>query len=252
MDQQAASEIIVITGAGSGMGRDIAVDQAARGRHAVLVGRRLEPLQETAAAISPALSTVVAADVSTREGAAQVREALAGRPVTGFVANAGGQGDFKDYNGDLEHAEDAWEQALRKNFYSAMLPIEALLPHMVDQLGRIVLIGSTSGLDGRGGPYATAKAALAGYGRELAVRAGARGITANTIAPGFVSDTEFFTSGGFGDSAAFVDQVAAQTLVGRVGAPADVTSAVRWLLGDDAGWVTGQTIVVSGGTDMAR
>lgn len=252
MSEQDTAEVIVVTGAGSGMGRDIAIDQARLGRHVVLVGRRLDPLQETAAAIASGSSTVVAADVSMRSGAEQLRTVLAGRPVTGFVAVAGGQGDFKDYDGDLQQAEDAWEQALRKNLYSALLPIEALLPQMVDRAGRIVLIGSTAALDGRGGPYATAKAAMAGYGRDLAVRAGSRGITTNTITPGFVGGTEFFTAGGYGESTAMVDRAAAQTLVGRVGAPADISAAVRWLLGVDAGWVTGQTVIVSGGTDMTR
>jgi len=253
-------ELVVVTGAGSGMGRDIAVDQARLGRHVVLVGRRRDPLEQTAAAgaaagVDAGAFTVVAADTSTTAGAQELVAAVAGRPVTGVVAAAGGQGDFRAHDaaqGGAASADQAWTEALRKNLFTAVLPVEALLPLMAEGSGRIVLIGSTSGSDGSGGPYATAKAALAGYGRDLAVRAGARQITANTVAPGFVADTEFFEAGGLGDGDRFIEDVAAQTLVGRVGRPADVTSAVRWLLASDAGWVTGQTIVVSGGTVLAR
>ncbi len=92
--------------------------------------------------------------------------------------------------------------------FSAVLPIEAVLPQMADGRGRIVLIGSTAGLDGAGGPYVTAKAALSGYGRDLALRAGRRGITANTLAPGFVAATDFFEAGGYGDSATMIDGAA--------------------------------------------
>jgi 3-oxoacyl-[acyl-carrier protein] reductase len=260
MSSAEGPELVVVTGAGSGMGRDIALDQSARGRHVVLVGRRTEPLEETAAAAvaagaQPDHYTVVAADASTVSGTETLLtalESLGEQPIIGLVAAAGGQGDFINPGSRLDDVERAWDAALRKNFYSALLPVEALLPRMSDGAGRIVLISSTSALDGRGGPYATAKAALAGYARDLAVRAGTRGITANTVAPGFVAATDFFTAGGFGDSESMIEAAAARTLVGRVGAPADVTAAVRWLLGADAGWVTGQTVVVSGGTDLAR
>lgn len=148
--------------------------------------------------------------------------------------------------------DTAWSEALRKNLFSAVLPIEAVLPLMPDGLGRIVLIGSSAGLDGAGGPYATAKAALSGYGRELARRAGARGITANTLSPGFVAATGFFEAGGYGDSAPMIDAAAAGTLIGRVGHPRDITAAVRWLIADDGGWITAQTIAVNGGSVIVR
>ncbi|WHU49307.1 SDR family oxidoreductase [Gordonia sp. L191] len=141
-----------------------------------------------------------------------------------------------------------WVAALDKNLLSTVLPVEYLLPRVVDDRGRIVLIASTSALDGRGGPYATAKAAVAGYGRDLALRAGARGITANVVVPGFVSGTGFFEVGGYGTpNSAMLEQAAAGTLVGRVGTPRDVTHIVTKLLSVDAGWITGQLISPNGG-----
>lgn len=247
------NELIIVIGGGTGMGRDIALDQAALGHDVLIAGRRDEPLQETQrGAADPSLITPVVADASAATGAEAIRVATGGRPVTGIVIAAGGQGSFIRPGTDPAEVESAWNAALRANLLTAILPIEALLPQLLDTRGRIVLISSTSALDGRGGPYATAKAALTGYGRDLAVRAGERGITANSIAPGFVAETGFFEAGGFGDSGPMVETAAARTLVGRVGTPQDVTAAARWLLGADAGWVTGQVVAVDGGTVMVR
>lgn len=245
--------LIVVIGGGTGMGRDIALDQVAGGAEVLLVGRRGQPLDDTRLSSSaPERVATVVADASTSAGADAILAAVGDRTVRGIVAAAGGQGDFYRPVTAASEIETAWGEALRVNLLTVVLPVEVLLPRMLDGEGRIVLIGSTAGLDGAGGPYATAKAAVAGYGRELAVRVGARGITANTIAPGFVADTEFFEVGGFGDSARMIPAAADRTLVGRVGRPRDVTAGARWLLSEDAGWVTGQTIAIDGGTVMVR
>jgi 3-oxoacyl-[acyl-carrier protein] reductase len=248
-----SSPLTVLTGGGSGMGRDIALDQAALGHDVLVIGRRPDPLEETRALSSdPARVSMVVADASTPEGVAAVVAAVQDRPVRAIVAAAGGQGDFKTPGTDLREVDAAWTDALRKNLFSAVLPIEALLPLVLDGAGRIVLIGSSAGLNGQGGPYAAAKAALAGYGRDLAMRAGRRGITVNTLAPGFVASTDFFEAGGYGDSSPMISSAASATLVGRVGQPRDITACTRWLLSTDGGWITGQTIAVNGGTDMVR
>jgi 3-oxoacyl-[acyl-carrier protein] reductase len=193
--------LVVVIGGGTGMGRDIALDQTSLGRDVLIVGRRANRLRETErAAAGPGHISSVVADASTAAGADQILDAVAARPIVGIVAAAGGQGGFRKPGASSTAVEDAWTEAIRVNLLTAVLPIEVLLEKMADTTGRIVLIGSTAGLDGAGGPYATGKAALAGYGRDLATRAGARGITVNTIAPGFVADTDFFEAGGFGDS----------------------------------------------------
>jgi len=167
--------------------------------------------------------------------------------VRAIVATAGGQGDFKTPGISVAEIDRAWSDALRKNLLTAVLLIEAVIER-IDEDGRIILIGSTAGLDGQGGPYATAKAALHGYARDLARRAGGSRITANVIAPGFVADTEFFDAGGYGGSAKMIDWTAGQTLVGRVGKPDDITACAERLLSERAGWVTGQTISINGGS----
>lgn len=245
--------LVVVIGGGTGMGRDIALDQVSLGRDVLIAGRREGLLTETQrSAADPEKILTVVADASTVEGVSRIVDAVGDRRVAGVVAAAGGQGGFRRPGTDLPAIESAWADALRVNLFTVVLPVEGLLPQVLDTEGRIVLIGSTAGLDGGGGPYSTAKAAVAGYGRDLAIRAGRRGITVNTLAPGFVADTDFFDAAGLGDSSTMIDAAAARTLVGRVGQPEDITASVRWLLSSEAGWVTGQTIAVDGGTVMLR
>lgn len=133
------------------MGRDIALRLAAQGQTVVIVGRREEPQRQTAAAARGGCIEVVVADVSTVEGARSLVAAIGDRAVTGMVAAAGGQGDSGD-DASPEAVRARWVAALDKNLLSTVLPVECLLPRVVDDRGRIVLIASTSELDGRGGP----------------------------------------------------------------------------------------------------
>jgi 3-oxoacyl-[acyl-carrier protein] reductase len=245
-------DMTVVSGGGTGIGRAVALRVAALGTPVLVVGRRPKPLDETAGLSREHTIEPVVADVSTTKGALTVVDALRGRRVVGVVAAAGGQGDFKNPGPSLPEVERAWDDALRKNLFSALLLVEALVPHLRDQLGRVVLIRSTSSVDGRGGPYATAKAAVNGYGRELAHRLGGRGITVNTVAPGFVADTEFYEAGGYDLNERMVNAAAAATLVKRVGTRDEVAGCVCWLLSPDGGWTTGQVISPNGGTVFTR
>ncbi|MDF8331990.1 SDR family NAD(P)-dependent oxidoreductase [Novosphingobium cyanobacteriorum] len=252
MTVPADKPIIIVTGAGSGMGRAIAQVLLAQGLPILLAGRRRERLDETVAgAANQDLARVAVGDLGSPAGADALLDAVCGCRVSALVASAGGQGDFIRPGAGAAAAETAWLAALRMNLFTAVLPIEAVLSRIIDG-GRIILIGSTAGIDGQGGPYATAKAALAGYGRDLARRVGGRGITVNTLAPGFISDTDFFEAGGFGPVNSLIDAAARQTLLGQVGRCDDVVAAVDWLLGPGGRWVTGQTISVNGGTIMVQ
>lgn len=245
------SEVFVITGGGTGMGRDLALRLGDAGHGVVIVGRRYQPLADTASAAARGTVETVVADVSTVEGAQALRAAVGERPLSGIVTAAGGQGDFRDGDdgNDPATVHSRWSRALDKNFYSALMPVETLIPSLSDHRGRVVLISSTAALDGQGGPYAAAKAALIGYGMDLARRLGPRGITANVVAPGFVANTGFFEAGGFGPADdRMTEHAASATLVGRVGTPQDVTHVVIGLLDEHAGWTTGQVVSPNGGS----
>ena len=246
--ETAVNEITVISGGGTGMGQELALRLAASGKRVMIAGRRREPLEATVQRAPAGMIDHVVADLGTVEGTRHLVEALGTQTkVSAIIAAAGGQGEFRHGSQTLEEVDAAWTAALRKNFYSSLLLVEALLDRLIDGSGRVVLISSTSALDGRGGPYATAKAALHGYMMDLAQRLAPRSITVNVIAPGYVKQTDFFNAGGYPDVAEMEKQVASRLPLKRVGTPADIASCALWLLSQEGGWTTGQVISVNGG-----
>jgi 3-oxoacyl-[acyl-carrier protein] reductase len=110
--------------------------------------------------------------------------------------------------------------------------------------GRIVSIGSVAGIAGNPGQanYAAAKAGIIGFSRSLAKEVGSRGITVNVVAPGFI-ETDMTAALGEDTVQAAVGSIS----LGRLGRPDEIASLVGYLASDEAGYITGQTIVVDGG-----
>lgn len=253
----AATPLTVISGGGSGLGRDLARSLARDGHDVLIAGRRHESLLDTVRIARDEDSTpaerfvTVSVDLARPESADAILAAIDGRAVRGIVAAAGGQGGRYRTGSGASAAHDAWAEALQRNVFTAVHLVESLIPSIEPHSGRVILISSVAALDGQGGPYATAKSALHGYARDLARRLGRRGVTANVVAPGAVDHTEFF-----GDhtpiAALPADAVAAQSLLGRVGVPGDITACLRWLLSEGGGWTTGQVISPNGGTHLVR
>lgn len=241
-------DTVVISGAGSGIGRATALRLAASGTHVTLVGRRREPLEALRSEMVSA--DAVAADVATVEGAEAVaaRIEASGRNCVGLVAAAGGLPSGADDT--LADVRAAWTAGFESNVLTAVLLVEALRAHLEQRGGRVVLLSSVAALRGSGGgPYGAVKAALHGWMYDLAQQLGRHGGTANALAPGFVPDTEFWAGRLTDDSRA---RRASQTLVGREGTPDEVASLIAWLLGPDGGWVTGQVLSPNGGAVLGR
>lgn len=241
----------VVTGGGTGIGRAVAARLAADGCRVVIVGRRAEVLEKTAAELNADLASrpvsARAADLTDPAGVSELAgELAADGPVDVLVNNAGG--NFGGGGEDLAAVAAAWEADVRGNVLPSVLLTTALLPSLARPGGRVVVMSSIAALRGPGS-YGGAKAALHAWALGLATRVAADGITVNVVAPGFVPDTEFW-AGRLSDE--LVADRVGQIPAGRPGTPGEVAAAVAYLAAPDAGWTTGQILQVNGGTLPGR
>jgi 3-oxoacyl-[acyl-carrier protein] reductase len=149
----------------------------------------------------------------------------------------------------LRMTDEEWLEVIQTNLTSAFAAIRAAArPMMKGKFGRIVNIASTSGVVGNAGQanYAAAKAGLIGLTKTIARELGGKNITANAVAPGYI-ETDM-TAGLPQD---IKDKITSMLAVKRLGAPEDIAAAVSYVSSDEAGYLTGQTIVVDGGMTMA-
>ena len=141
--------------------------------------------------------------------------------------------------------DDEWSDVIETNLAGTFRLCKSVLRSMIKaRWGRSVNVGSVVGRMGNPGQtnYAASKAGIEGFTRALAQEVGSRGITANCVAPGFI-DTDMTAA--LGDEQ--VDNLAATIPLGRIGSPRDVASAVSFLVSEDAGYITGETLHVNGG-----
>ena len=141
--------------------------------------------------------------------------------------------------------DDEWDDVIETNLAGTFRLCKSVLRSMIKaRWGRIVNVGSVVGRMGNPGQtnYAASKAGIEGFTRALAQEVGSRGITVNCVAPGFI-DTDMTAA--LGDTQ--VDNLTATIPLGRIGSQRDVASAVSFLVSEDAGYITGETLHVNGG-----
>jgi len=234
-----------VTGASRGIGRAIATRLAADGMHVVAVARSEDPLASLAEEISEAGGSAEfrTCDVGVGNALGELVEQVsetAGR-LDVLVNNAGITRDGLL----LRMTDDDFDQVLNVNLRSIFTACRAAArPMMKGRYGRIVNVGSVSGIAGNAGQanYAAAKAGLIGFTKSIAKELGGKGVTANVVAPGFVRTdmTESLLS-------SLEDEMTKRITVRRLGEPEDIAAAASYLASEQAGYVTGQVLVVDGG-----
>ncbi|MBI2847424.1 MAG: 3-oxoacyl-[acyl-carrier-protein] reductase [Chloroflexi bacterium] len=244
-----SGKVALVTGAGRGIGRAIALKLAERGAIIAVndVGDAAPAnvvVDEVVAKGSRAASFM--ADVSAAGEVNKLVEAVVSTfgKLHILVNNAGITRD-----GLVLRMSDAdWDGVLNINLRGAFLCTRAVLKYMLkERWGRIVNISSVVGMVGNAGQanYASAKAGLLGLTKSIAKEVASRGITVNAIAPGFI-DTEMTRM----LRENIRQEVLKEIPVGRFGLPEDVAQAVAFLVSEEAGYITGQVLKVDGGMVM--
>ena len=243
-----ADKVAVVTGAGRGIGRAVALAYARMGADVACVSRTEENSANVAAEVEAIgrRAWPLAVDVSDTaavDAAAKEILELAGR-VDILVNNAGVTRD----NLLMRMSEEEWDTVLNTNLKGAFNFTRALTrPFIKQRSGRIINIASVIGLIGNAGQsnYAASKAALIGFTKSIARELAPRGITVNAIAPGFIET----------DMTAVLDDKVREEVLGRVplgrfGSSDDIAHAAAFLAMEPTGYVTGQVLTVDGGMVM--
>ncbi|GAB4530471.1 MAG: 3-oxoacyl-[acyl-carrier-protein] reductase [Anaerolineae bacterium] len=244
-----SDKVAVVTGAAQGIGRAIAEALASQGANVVVADLQEEKAQTVAQEITASTgrrAIAVKVDVANSDSA----KAMIDRAVDEFgrvdilVNNAGTTRD----NLIMRMSEADWDLILNINLKGAFNCSKAVVrPMMKQRYGRIINISSVSGLAGQAGQanYSASKAGLIGLTKALAKELGARNITVNAVAPGFI-ETELTAN----LPQELKDWGIQMTPLGRFGQPEDVARAVVFLASDAASFITGHVLSVDGGMVM--
>jgi len=245
---QLANQIAVVTGAGRGIGRAIALKFASEGADLVCVSRTAENSGKVAAEVRALgrRAWAYAVDVADSAAVAAAGEKIlaeTGR-VDILVNNAGVTRDGLL----MRMSDEDWDAVLNTNLKGAFLFTRALVRALIKQRsGRIINISSVIGLIGNAGQcnYAASKAALLGFTKSAARELASRGITVNALAPGFIET----------DMTAVLNDALRQELLKKIplntlGQPDDIAHAALFLASPGARYITGQVLTVDGGMVM--
>jgi 2-hydroxycyclohexanecarboxyl-CoA dehydrogenase len=245
----------LVTGGARGIGEGIATTLGGQGFRVAVVDLDADAARATAESITAAGGTAIAvhADVtdtgSVRDAVGTVTAELG--PVEIAVNNAG----WDDFMNFVDTTEDFWDRILDVNFKGMLRVTHTVVPGMIERgWGRVVNIGSDAGRVGSSleAVYSGAKGGTIAFTKTLAREVARHGVTANTVCPG-PTDTAMLQAfaAKSGDGAKVLAGMTRAVPMRRLAQPADVAAAVAFFASDATGYITGQTLSVSGGLTMA-
>jgi|TARA_R100000149_G_scaffold65475_2_gene40076 2-hydroxycyclohexanecarboxyl-CoA dehydrogenase len=244
---------VIITGSGSGIGREIARRFAEEGAEVAIFDMNETGGRETAAMIEKAggKATAYTVDITDRASVdAAVAEVEKGGPVDVLVNNAGWDKIVPFLQTDV----DLWKKVIDINLYGPLHMHHAVLPGMVKNGGgRVVNISSDAGRVGSSGEavYSACKGGLISFTKTTARELARSGIQLNVVCPGPTDTPLFAEIAGDGESGSKIAEGLKRAIpMRRLAQPSDFPGIVCFLASDDAGFITGQTISVSGGLTM--
>ena len=233
---------VLVTGASRGLGLQVAITLSDRGYRVIGTATSARGVSKIAKALpssATALEMRIDEDESVSKAFAQIQETQELPCI--LINNAGITAD----NLIMRMSQEEWRSVINTNVNGLYRVTKPLIRAMMKaRWGRIVNISSVVARMGSPGQtnYVASKAAIEGFTRSLALELASRNITANAIAPGFI-ETDMTSGLDEGQAKAILERVP----LGRMGRPEEVAAAVRFLISEDAGYITGQTLQVNGG-----
>ncbi|MFC2067257.1 SDR family NAD(P)-dependent oxidoreductase [Chloroflexota bacterium] len=244
-------KVAIVTGAGQGMGRAIALGLAKEGAAVAALDINEEIAKKVAADITAQGGKAIPAKVDitkSREVNSAVEQTLHEYGKVDILINNAGCGKPELF---VETNEDVWDMLIATNLKGTIICCRAVLDCMMKlKYGKIVNISSTAALRGAAGQavYAAAKGGVISFTKALAKEMGKHGINVNCVCPG-ATDTPLFAQACMAYPQLREEVIPASPL-GRVGQPEEVAAVVLFLASDEAGWMVGQTLSASGGLAM--
>lgn len=244
-----------VTGGAQGIGQGISTTLGAQGIKVAVVDVDLGAAQTTAESITAAGGTALAvhADVTdTGSVQAAITTVTADLGPIEIAVNNAGWDDFMNF---VDTTEEFWDRVLDVNFKGMLRVTHAVVPGMLERgWGRVINIGSDAGRVGSSleAVYSGAKGGTIAFTKTLAREVAAKGVTANTVCPG-PTDTAMLQAfaAKSDDGAKVLARMTRGVPMRRLALPADIAAAVAFFASDAAGYITGQTLSVSGGLTMA-
>ena len=244
---------VLVTGASSGIGRACAIALGREGAAVVAAGRRQARLDEVCEAIEAAGGRATGATGDVRDAAAA--ETLVKTAVDvygkldGVVHAAGVIGNGSVIDGSV----DEWDRVMDSNLRSVMLVTRAAAPALIATRGSMALISSVASVRPYAGlaPYCVSKAAVDMFTRCAALDFAPHGVRVNAVNPGVVVTELHTVTHAVADYPGFLERSKTTHPLGRVGKPEEIAALVLFLLSDEAGWITGDTVGIDGGRALA-